>query len=378
MKLALIINGLDSGGAEKSTIKMCDGFLADGHEVLLITLTDKIDFYTLSNCLRRINLDGRAEGNLALKLRARGFNRIIGLHSTLKKSWSFRRIMLEEAPDCIISMSAKVAVFSFFSTRFLKLPQIGSERIHPNSAIFSHGFFADKLRPLIYKRGMVLSVQTKGIADWCEKVWGVRSFVTPNHLNFIPMKEITTFHPPIPLRENFALAISRDHPQKNLDFLLETWVYVEKLIPDAHLIVVGPENTERTEKFAAKLGLTRISIQARTESLAPYFNQARVFLSTSIFEGFPNVILEAISYGIPVITTPSCDLVEHFAQNGAAIVVYSQEPQAFAQVIADLLSDHLRYLGMSQSASKLAVQYSWENVRADWYLAIQAAIRHYS
>ena len=155
------------------------------------------------------------------------------------------------------------------------------------------------------------------------------------------------------------------------------WAIVEKLNPVAHLTLVGPEDTERCQKLSEKLRLNNLSIHTRTESVSPFFDEAKLFISTSIFEGFPNVVLEAISYGIPVVTTPSCDLVEDFEQKGAAIVVESANPAIFAQAIVDLLNDSPRLSRMSQDASILARKYSWENVRADWYLAINAAIKHY-
>jgi len=56
MKLLLITGSLNSGGAEKSTIKLCESFIGDGHEVVLITISNQFDFYELNNSIQRINL----------------------------------------------------------------------------------------------------------------------------------------------------------------------------------------------------------------------------------------------------------------------------------------------------------------------------------
>ncbi len=372
MNLVLVINGLDSGGAERSTIKLCESFIADGHEVTLITISSKSDFYHLKTSIRRINLsdEERSEWKFPSRL---GVNRLAHWVATIRNGSSLRKILKSIDPDCVISMSAKIAVFTFLSTRFLRLAQIGSERIHPNPEVFSHGFVTDSLRPLIYRKGMLLSVQTAGVVNWCRDNWRVSGFLTPNHLTNFPLEVELKNRVTVENRNDQVLVISRDHPQKNLDFLMASWAFVEKANPNAYLDIVGPEFSTRIEGVARGLGLKNFSVQLRTEQLSNYFNNAKLFVSSSRFEGFPNVVLEAISYGIPVISTPSCDLIEDFAQTGAVMVQYSNDPQDFAESIVKLLKDKDQLMKMSQEALSLSMKYSWEQVGESWYRAIAAA-----
>jgi glycosyltransferase involved in cell wall biosynthesis len=372
LKIFLIINGLDSGGAEKSTIKLCQSFLSDGHEVTLITISNKFDFYKLNESIRRINLDNPNKAKRKFP-DGIGLNRPAHWADSFKKGVKLREILVQEKPDCVISMSAKVAVFTFLSTRFLSFPQIGSERIHPNPKVFSHGRMTDKLRPFIYKSGVVLSVQTAGVAKWCKENWKMGSFLTPNHLTNFPTDEELANSVPISMRQDEVLAISRDHPQKNLEFLLQSWVFVEKSNPNAHLSLVGLENSLRIESIGKKLGLLNFSCHLRTEQLTDFFGKAKLFISTSRFEGFPNVILEAISFGIPVISTPSCDLVEDFAKKEAVIVDYSENPEEFALTIIKAIKNNEQLALMSQNAINVSRIYSWDQVGKSWYAAIESA-----
>jgi glycosyltransferase involved in cell wall biosynthesis len=270
-------------------------------------------------------------------------------------------------------MSAYVAVFTFLSTRFLGYAQIGSERIHPDARVFSHGIVTNKLRPLIYRRGVILSVQTTGIQHWCRDNWKISSILTPNHIVNFPTEHKLNEYLPIPTRNDEVLVISRDHPQKNLDFLLEAWVFVEKNNSDAHLSLVGPECSVRIVALSTALGIKNFSVYERTEQLSNFFSKAKIFVSTSRFEGFPNVILEAISYGIPVVTTPSCDIVEDFAKGGAILVDYTQRPEIFANTIVKLLENRKQLSELSQNALKLSKNYTWDRVRETWYAAIITA-----
>jgi glycosyltransferase involved in cell wall biosynthesis len=220
---------------------------------------------------------------------------------------------------------------------------------------------------------MILSVQTKGIHNWCKDNWKITGFLTPNHIANFPTQHESKEFLPIKSREDEILVISRDHPQKNLDFLLKTWVFVEKLSPNAHLSLVGPESSLRIATLAATLGIKHFSTYERTEQLSNFFGKAKVFVSTSKFEGFPNVILEAISYGIPVLTTPSCDLVEDFAKAGAILVDYTQSPEQFANKLVKLLENMDQLSELSRRGLELSKEYSWDSVGKTWYSAIAAA-----
>lgn len=222
--------------------------------------------------------------------------------------------------------------------------------------------------------GTVLSVQTSGVVKWCQDNWNTSSYLTPNHLTNFPSELELKASLPVTMRKDEVLVIARDHPQKNLDFLLASWVYVEKSNPNAYLTIVGPEFPSRIENLANNLGLRNLSVQIRTEHLSEFFNKSKLFVSTSLFEGFPNVVLEAFSYGVPVITTPSCDVVEDFAKAGAAIVVYSQNPTEFADVLVQALEGKDELLEISHNALAISKNYSWEQVRTSWYAAIAAAI----
>ena len=372
MKLVLITSSLNSGGAEKSTIKLCESLIGDGHQVILITMSNQFDFYELKNTIQRINLEDVTKNKQKFPYRV-GINRFAYLVTRFKNGLELRKILINQKPDCVISMSASVAVFTFSFTRFLGYAHIGSERINPDPKLFSHGVIVNKLRPLIYRRGMILSVQTEGIYNWCKDNWKITGFLTPNHIANFPTQHETKEFLPIQSRDDEVLVISRDHPQKNLDFLLEAWVFVEKLNPNAHLSLVGPDSSLRIDTLAETMGIKQFSIYERTEQLSNFFGRAKVFVSTSRFEGFPNVILEAISYGIPVLTTPSCDLVEDFAKTGSVLVDYTQSPEQFANTLVKLLENGEQLSELSQRGLELSKKYSWKGVGKTWYTAIAAA-----
>ena len=377
MKIFVIIDSLDSGGAEKSTIKLCEGFVSDGHKVKLVTLSSESDFYLIPEGIARITLDGEISPQNRKITSYPGLKRISFWTSQIHKGVILRKMIRSESPDCVIAMSASVSVFTYFCTRFIKLGTIGSERIHPSSEIWSHGFLTDLLRPFIYHNGMILSVQSKSVSDWCLENWNCTSVITPNHLSNISKSALKKSSYSSQKEFLEVLAVGRDHPQKNFDFLLSTWKHLEASPINFRLSIVGPADVSRLNQLVEKLNLKCVNVISRTVNLDNHYKKAGVLISTSHFEGFPNVVLEALSYGIPVVTTPSCDVVQDFEKAGACVVLETKDPEDFARAVIRIVSDTVVLSKMSQNAFELSTRYSWDQISKDWYKAIDSAQKLY-
>ena len=107
-----------------------------------------------------------------------------------------------------------------------------------------------------------------------------------------------------------ALFLSRLHPKKGLELLIEAWA---KIRPSHwHLLVAGPGDPNYIQ-FLKDL-VARHHLQAEIEFLGPIsdhekpslFERAELFLLPSYSENFGMVVAEALSFGIPVITTTGC------------------------------------------------------------------------
>lgn len=109
-------------------------------------------------------------------------------------------------------------------------------------------------------------------------------------------------------KKNIILFLSRIHPKKGITELLYSWQNVIKSNSNWHLEIVGPDNEgylDKMKNLSTKLRLKNISF------LGPLFdtNKQKKFLESKLFvlpshsENFGMVIAEALSYGLPVITT---------------------------------------------------------------------------
>ena len=107
----------------------------------------------------------------------------------------------------------------------------------------------------------------------------------------------------VPEKEKRLLWLGRvSHEQKNAELIIPLWRAISSRLPDWEFDVVGdgPLLME-LKKQARNLGLERIHFYGR-QVPDPYYRRSAIFVMTSSFEGFPNVLVEAQSFAaIPVL-----------------------------------------------------------------------------
>jgi glycosyltransferase involved in cell wall biosynthesis len=168
-----------------------------------------------------------------------------------------------------------------------------------------------------------------------------------------------------------VLFLSRLHPKKGLDLLVEAFARTRQTHPGAGLLAVAiPQDAEyeaTLRKRIGEIGPERIVLvtdlvgpEARTALAA-----ADVFCLPSHQEGLSIAILEAMGAGLPVLITTECHLDE-LEERGAAKVVPDTVAGLTAGLAAllDLDRESLAAMGR-RGASIVASEYSWERIAAD-------------
>ena len=100
------------------------------------------------------------------------------------------------------------------------------------------------------------------------------------------------------------LSVGRLSNQKNYPLLLEALALVRKNL-DASLVILGRGEHEAILKEQAKnLGISKyVSLAGFVEQPLAYYQQADLYVMSSDYEGLPNVLLEALSQGLPIVST---------------------------------------------------------------------------
>jgi glycosyltransferase involved in cell wall biosynthesis len=141
------------------------------------------------------------------------------------------------------------------------------------------------------------------------------------------------------LPTDIALAgVGRLHPQKGLGHLLEAFRSLLQLQPTARLLLAG-DGPERAalEATVRTFGLRDVVRFLGTISDPwPLFAAADVFVMSSLWEGMPNVLLEAMTAGLPSVTTAVGAIPEMVESGRESLVVPPANAGALAQALAAL------------------------------------------
>ncbi|PKQ80458.1 hypothetical protein CJP16_06615 [Aeromonas sobria] len=110
-------------------------------------------------------------------------------------------------------------------------------------------------------------------------------------------------------KKKLFLAVGRLTYQKGFDLLLQAWAQVALLHPDWRLRIVGDgEDKAMLEQLRRELNIeASTELVPKTNNIAAHYKEAAFFVMSSRFEGFGLVLVEAQTYGLPVISF-DCDV----------------------------------------------------------------------
>jgi glycosyltransferase involved in cell wall biosynthesis len=161
----------------------------------------------------------------------------------------------------------------------------------------------------------------------------------------------------------FILFIGTIQPRKNIPNLIESFAKIVNQVPHNLVIAGAPgDDSELVDKLILRHGLESRVIKLGYISdiqRSALYQHAELFVYPSKYEGFGLVILEAMSYGLPVITSNNSSLPE--AAGEAAILVDADSTSQLSEAIKTVcldnsLRDKLKGLGIEQS-----LRFTWED-----------------
>jgi len=149
--------------------------------------------------------------------------------------------------------------------------------------------------------------------------------------------------------------VGRIDPIKDLETLIRSFALVREQLPLARLRVFGstPAGNEEygrmLQQLTIELGLsTSVSFEGRVESVQDAYAAGHLVALTSISEGFPYTVIEAMSCGRATVSTDVGGVAE--AVGDAGLVVPPRDPAAFAQACLGLLQNRVERHRLAEKA----------------------------
>lgn len=357
-KYLFLITGMPMGGAERVMATLANEFVAKGHQVRLVTLKKAISAYELDE---RIEFIG---GNSDITSSNPIFRRIEVVCAAIKSIIFYRRQLKEYKPDMILSFLTNTNLLAIMNNciSIKKYPVIISERCDPRT----RSKFLVKLCNKIYPLADTIVCQSKVIENYfLEQNFKAITAVIANPVNeeCINKEEITQ-------RQKKIVAVGRLNNQKNYDLLIESFSDIEKDYPEHKLEIYGqgPEENRLQNKIDS-LGLkNKILLMGTKQNVMTHVADAEIYVMSSDFEGFPNALVEAMSSGIPVISTNfptgvAKELIED-GKNGYVVPLRNRE--ALSEAMRKILGDETAQKEMSINNKELRKELNVKNITNKW------------
>ncbi|GIW43731.1 MAG: hypothetical protein KatS3mg077_1013 [Candidatus Binatia bacterium] len=155
-------------------------------------------------------------------------------------------------------------------------------------------------------------------------------------------------------------------PQKNHEMFLRAAKELGVRFPQARFAIAGEGPLRRAlEALAGEFGLAeRVAFLGERGDLEVVLREAHVFWLTSRWEGMPNVLLEAMACGLPVVATDVGGCREVIGDAGGGVVVPADSIQGFVDATAKWLGSPMDYERASRAARKRAEEFSIERIVA--------------
>lgn len=178
-------------------------------------------------------------------------------------------------------------------------------------------------------------------------------------------------------KNKVAIAIGRLHRQKNFKSAVNIWAKVVERHSDWVLQIWGAgEEEQALRQHIAQLGLEgKVCLMGYAEKPLERLADASIYMLTSIMEGLPNVLMEAMSEGLPSVSytcpTGPLDLIE---DGCTGFLVKPGDEQTFAERVCQLIEQPELRCTMGQAALQASERYRPAPIVERWMRLFQRLV----
>lgn len=344
-KVSFFIGSLSYGGAERVTVYLAKYFRKKDIDVEVVTIFQDEEEYILDEGIKRVVL-----------------NKNISHASSFKTILKLRKYIKEWKPDLFIGLGTSYAIFLAIASKGLKTKVLISERNDPRN--FKGKRITKILSELFLKYVDGYVFQTQNIANYYNWLNGNKRIIP----NPIFIEEIPKQYKGI--KKTKIVSVGRLNKQKNQKLLINSFSNISQLYPDyeLHIYGEGPERLELENLITEKHLNTRIFLHGAIPDVLEKIRDASIFAFSSEFEGLPNALIEAMTLGLPIVTTDfggggAVELIEN-GING--IIVPNGDEEKFTSGLKYLLDNPNISYRMGDSARKISQKLNAEKIGEEW------------
>lgn len=350
-EIVFITSKLSGGGAEGVCINLANGLVGLGWNVTLVVLN-------LENADYHYRLDKRIElVNLNVKNARYSFFKI-------------KEFIKEKTPNKIVVFNYELSFLLVIlkTIFFLKFKIIArnisilSERKKLLKGFWKKIVFM-QLMNLFYKRVDCIVNQSKAMEKDIINLYNInqdKTNIINNPINLEIENQNYRFN-----KENYILFVGRLEEVKAIHYIINSFYVISQKFPEYRLKLVGKGSFEKElRNLVNKLGISdSVDFEGFQKNTIEYYQKAKVTILTSVYEGFPNVLIESITLGTPIVAFDSPGGISEIVEdniNGFLVPYQNQD------VLSEKIEQSLHKNWDQKLIKKSAERFSNDKILKEW------------
>lgn len=347
-KIVLVIPTLMQGGAERVISILANEWAKKGHEVTLVLLVKSSKFYELDQRVNCVQFD------------------LDVTHGTFKKALGYGKLLLQIRkqikkckPDFVLSFLDQYNILTLLATRFLKVKVFISDRANPYEKIAGSIEF---LKKKVYKFSDGIIAQTslaKEVLSAKTKHKNIRIIPNPVFIHTVNNKVE---------KENIILSVGRLVREKAQHFLLDMISEIDE--PGWKLVILGdgPLRDQLEEKIKHLNIADKVILKGQVSEVGEWLEKSSIFVFSSISEGFPNALVEAMAVGLPCVSF-DCDAgpKDVIINNQNGILIPVGDVEALTRNVTDLIRNKNLRTSISEEALKIGADLNASEIAQKYF-----------
>lgn len=370
MKIAYLYTELTiNGGADRVLTDKANYLSEHGHDVTIITESqmERPIVFPLSPKVRLVDMGIDFNKQYEHQFLYRGYIYLKCIKQYKKK---LTRLLYEIKPDIVITLMGRSLDFiTSIHDGSIKIGEAHTTKAHLRSyhLLEERGGIFKILARLLRKEQIANASKLSALVlltpqdadDWK----GVtKTYVIANAMHHMP-KESST------LTNKQAIMVGRYNDAKGYDYLTEAWAIVHQRHPDWILNIYGSgELHDQVENWIKDKHLENSMIMHEpTNQIIEKYLESSICVLSSIYEGFPLVIMEAMSCGVPCVSFDSPFGPRNIIKDGEdGILVEYLNSKALAENICKVIEDEPLRKRLGEKAKQNIQRFSQDVIMGQW------------
>ena len=356
-KVLVLIDQMETGGAGRVTSTLLPGLLKNGYEVVLAL--DNVNaqvFYPIPQEIRKVNIPIKGSVSAGLK--------------QIKLILAARKIIKNERPDVIIAVTFFPFFYAHFAAKGTKIPIIA----------YDHTSFGRDMEPFVnfirynlYGKADRLAILTK--KD--EQLLGTKF---PNKVVvYNPLTYPVASHPSKKQKTVLCAGRLDSWDVKGFDRIIDIWSRIAPKYPEWKLMIAGSGTNQKVEEVKSMISQsgveTQIELLGQVQDMPSLYSVTSVFALPSRVEGFPMVLLEAMSQGCVCCSFNMGGAVNEMMSDTSGAIVQDGDIKSFEDKLETFIKLYPHYGTYQESGYKDASRFTCDAFYDQWDNIIKEVIK---